>query len=133
MDTILNPIAVPGWEQLKTEHPTRARVLQALTNLELGFYFGLKPGLPTRKAILVEAIRLGADVSPTSQQTVQRHLDELADSGHVIKVDQGTPSATPKGRPRGRKSPWRSRYLLLDEVARRGQVSVKDSPNAQES
>jgi hypothetical protein len=120
MDTILNPIAVPGWEQLLAEHPTRAWVLQALTNLELGFYFGLKSGLPTRKAILAEAIRLGADISPTSEAAVQRHLDELAESGHAIKADKG-------------RSPWRSRYVLLDEVARRGQVSVKDSPNAQES
>jgi hypothetical protein len=114
MDTILNPIAVPGWAQLLAEHPTRARVLQALTNLELGFYFSIKDNLPTRKAILTEAIRLGADISPTSQQTVQRHLDELAESGHVIKVVAG-------------KSPWRSRYLLLNEgpngpnLARRGQ------------
>ncbi|MBE7473159.1 MAG: hypothetical protein DPW09_33295 [Anaerolineae bacterium] len=100
MDTILNPVAVPGWKELLAEHPTRARVLQALTNLELGYYFGLKPALPTRKAILAEAIRLGADISPSSQQTVQRHLDELAESGHVIKVEKG-------------KSPWRSRYLLL--------------------
>lgn len=108
MDTILNPIAVPGWDQLKAEHPTRALVLQALTNLELAYYFGMKPGLPTRKAILVEAIQLGADLSPTSEQTVQRHLDELAESGHVVKLDPSTSSG------RGR-SPWRSRYLLLQE------------------
>lgn len=100
MDTILNPIAVPGWDQLKAEHPTRALVLQALTNLELGYYFGLKPALPTRKEILGEAIRLGANLSPTSQQAIQRHLDELAESGHVLKTDKG-------------KSPWRSRYVLL--------------------
>jgi DNA-binding transcriptional ArsR family regulator len=100
MDTILNPLFIPGWNQLLADHPTRARVLQALTNLELGHYMGQKPALPTRKTILAEAIRLGADISPTSQQTVQRHLDELAEAGHVIKVDKG-------------KSPWRSRYLLL--------------------
>jgi hypothetical protein len=100
MDTILNPVAVPGWAQLLAEHPTRAWVLQALTNLELGYYFNLKPTLPTRKAILEEAIRLGADLSPTSEQTVQRHLDELAEAGHAIKLDKG-------------KSPWRSRYLIL--------------------
>lgn len=102
METILNPIAVPGWEQLVAEHPTRARVLQALTNLELGYYFGQKPNLPTRRAILAEAIRLGADLSLTSGQTVQRHLDELAEAGHALKLSQG-------------KSPWRSRYLLLKE------------------
>lgn len=100
MDTILNPIAVPGWKELLAEHPTRARVLQALTNLELGYYFGLNSALPTRRTILAEAIRLGADLSPTSQQAVQRHLDELAESGHVVKVEKG-------------KSPWRSRYLVL--------------------
>lgn len=104
MDTILNPVAVPGWTQLTTEHPTRAWVLQALTNLELGYYLGQRPALPTRQAILAEAIRLGADLSPTSQQTVQRHLEELAESGHVIRM--------PKSR-----SPWRSRYLLLPRTA----------------
>lgn len=100
MDTILNTIAVPGWEQLLAEHPTRARVLQALTNLELGYYFGQKPGQPTRKAILAEAIRLGADLSPTSEEAVQRHLDELVESGHAVKLLKG-------------RSPWRSRYLVL--------------------
>ncbi|MBE7553685.1 MAG: hypothetical protein HS126_21665 [Anaerolineales bacterium] len=102
MDTILNPIHVPGWEQLLAEHPTRARVLQALTNLELGYYFSQKPALPTRKTILTEAIRLGAALSPTSAQAVQRHLDGLEESGHAIKLDRG-------------KSPWRSRYVLLPE------------------
>ncbi|MCK6625553.1 MAG: hypothetical protein L6R45_10305 [Anaerolineae bacterium] len=102
MDTILNPVAVPGWEQLLREHPTRARVLQALTNLELGYYFGQKPALPTRKTILTEAIRLGADLSPSSVQTVQRHLDELVQAGHAIKL--------PKGR-----APWKSCYALLKE------------------
>lgn len=113
MDTILNPVNVPGWAQLLAEHPTRAQVLQALTNLELAYYFSLKPNLPTRKAVLEEAIRLGADLSPTSGQTVQRHLDELVEGGHAIKL--------PKGR-----SPWRSRYLLLPDP-------VKDNPHAQES
>ncbi|NJN99748.1 MAG: hypothetical protein HC875_39430, partial [Anaerolineales bacterium] len=70
--------------------------------LELGYYVGQKPHLPTRKTILAEAIRLGADLSPTSSQTVQRHLDELAEAGHALKL--------PKGR-----SPWKSRYLILQE------------------
>lgn len=104
MDTILNPIDVPGWQELKREHPTRALVLQALTNLELGYYLGQRPALPTRRAILTEAIRLGAELSPTSQQTVQRHLEELAESGHVIRMPTG-------------RSPWRSRYLLLQRTA----------------
>jgi hypothetical protein len=114
MDTILNPIAVPGWEQLKAEHPTRALTLQALTNLELAYYLGHEPQRPTRKSILAEVIRLGGDLppggtqraesakrlSPTSLQTVQRHLDALVEDGHALKTDDG-------------KSPWRSRYLAL--------------------
>lgn len=102
MDTILNPITVPGWEQLQAEHPTQALTLQALTNLELAYYQGQKPQRPTRKQILAEVIRLGGNISATSQQTVQRHLDELAESGHVLKDNKG-------------KSPWRSRYVLLPE------------------
>lgn len=100
MDTILNPVNVPGWEQLLAEHPTRARVLQALTNLELGYYFCDYPALPTRKSILAEAIRLGAELSLTSSQAVQRHLDELVEAGHAIKLERG-------------RSPWKSRYLVL--------------------
>lgn len=102
MDTILNPIAVPGWAALKAEHPTRALTLQALTNLELAYYQGQQSQRPTRKAILTEVIRLGGELSATSAQTVQRHLDALVESGHVIKADKG-------------KSPWRSRYLVLDD------------------
>lgn len=104
METILNPVNVPGWEQLLAEHPTRARVLQALTNLELGYYFLDYPALPTRKSILAEAIRLGAELSPTSGQAVQRHLDELVQVGHAIKLERG-------------KSPWKSRYLILPRIA----------------
>ena len=113
MDTILNPVNVPGWAQLLAEHPTRARVLQALTNRELAYYFLDDPHPPIRKLILAEAIRLGAELSPTSGQAVQRHLDELVEGGHVIKLPRG-------------KAPWRSRYILLPDPA-------KDSPNAQES
>lgn len=102
MNTILNPIDVPAWEQLKAEHPTRALVLRALTNLELDFYLGQRSARPTRKQILNEAIAFGADISTTSVQTVQRHLDALAEAGHVIKEAKG-------------KSPWRSRYLILPE------------------
>lgn len=108
MDTILNPITVPGWEQLQAEHPTRALVLRALTNLELDFYIGQRAARPTRKQILTEAIALGADISTTSVQTVQRHLDALAEAGHVIKA----PST---GSGQAGKSPWRSRYLLLPD------------------
>ncbi|GIK43797.1 MAG: hypothetical protein BroJett011_76300 [Chloroflexota bacterium] len=103
MDTILNPVNVPGWDQLLREHPTRAHVLQALTNLELAYYFLDGPALPTRKTILAEAIRLGAELSPTSGQAVQRHLDELVQAGHAIKLDKG-------------RSPWKSRYLVLPRI-----------------
>lgn len=107
MDTILNPINVPGWATLKAEHPTRALTLQALTNLELAYHQGHEVQRPTRKAILVEVIRLGGELAGSSVQTVQRHLDALAESGHVIK-DPSTGSG------RGGKSPWRSRYLVLE-------------------
>lgn len=99
METILNPVNVPGWEQLLAEHPTRARVLQALTNLELAYYFKGLAQPPTRKTILMEAILLGAELSPKSGQAVQRHLDELVEAGHAIKLERG-------------RSPWKSRYVL---------------------
>lgn len=103
MDTILNPVAVPGWKELLAEHPTRARVLQALTNLELAYYFKGLAQLPTRKTILQEAILLGADLSPKSVQTVQRHLDELVETGHAVKLERG-------------RSPWKSRYVLPENL-----------------
>lgn len=101
MNTTLNPISVPGWARLKRSHPTRGLALQALVNLELAYYQD-QGERPTRQAILLEIIRLGGDLSPTSLQTVQRHLDALAEMGHVIKAE-------------GRcKSPWRSCYILLE-------------------
>jgi hypothetical protein len=103
MDTILNPITVPGWAELKADHPTRALTLQALTNLELAYYLGQTPQRPTRKAILAEVIRLGGQIAGSSAQTIQRHLDALAETGHVLKGNEG-------------KSPWRSRYIALKET-----------------
>jgi DNA-binding transcriptional ArsR family regulator len=100
MDTILGSIVVPGWTQVRAEHPTRALTLQALTNLELAFYQAHQAQRPTRKQILAEVIRLGGAISDASVQTIQRHLDELAQTGHVTKRARG-------------KSPWYSRYLLL--------------------
>jgi hypothetical protein len=111
METIVSPVAVPGWVELTEQHPTRALVLRALTDLELKFYCGDLAGMPTRRLILAEAIRLGAKLSVTSLQTAQRHLDALVESGHAVKLPTG-------------KAPWRSRYLMLPpsgEVAQRGQ------------
>jgi hypothetical protein len=100
METILHSVVVPGWVQLCEQHPTRTLVLCALTNLELEYYCGKAAGMPTRRLILAETIRLGAQLSVTSLQTVQRHLDALVKSGHVVKLVRG-------------KAPWRSRYLML--------------------
>jgi hypothetical protein len=115
METNLHSIAVPGWDQLCAQHPTRALVLRALTNLELEHYCGELPAMPTRRLILAETIRLGAKLSATSLQTVQRHLDALVQSGHAVKLAKGTPTGTS----RGRKAPWRSRYLMLPPLKER--------------
>jgi len=109
MDTLLNPVTVPGWADLVAEHPTRALTLQALTNLELAYHLGQSLRRPTRKTILAEVIRLGADLSSASLQTIQRHLDTLVKSGHLIIPPDCQAH-------RGRSvSPWRSRYVGLKE------------------
>jgi len=108
METSLGKIHVPGFDQMKDELPNKALCLQAMANLEIAAALYGK-NQPTQKMILREMIRLGSNLSPTSQKVVNENIHRLKDDGHVVYKEGYEPNRD--GGRGGPTSPWRTRYV----------------------
>ena len=112
MPTSMGGIVIPGWDLMVRDHPTRAATLQAMANLQIAAFMG-DGQLPTQMRItrevaekglmLANGIHVPIKISATSQQTINRHIANLIESGLVItRADY---EANKRGRG-GPDAPW---------------------------
>jgi len=107
ISTELGDIFVPGWAAMLRQNKNRALTLRAMINLEIKQYL-YGHAAPTQLAILEESIRIGADLSPTSQKSTSGHIKHLIDDEHVV---YRTAYKSPERGRGGPTSPWMTRYV----------------------
>lgn len=112
MLTDMGAIYIAGWDAMVLDHPTRAATLQAMANLQIRAF--MQDGqLPTQVRITHEVAEKGlslADgttvpikISPTSQQTINRHIMNLIETGHVVTRSDYETNKRGRGGP---DAPW---------------------------